>query len=168
MTTLSKPAVLFICTANRFRSPIAEAIFRKLLRDQRIEENWTVGSAGSWTENGLPPIPSAAWMLENLGLDLSQHHSRQVSREIMAQYDLILVMEKGQKEALQIEYPETNKKLFMLTELTKGPVYDIPDPNRETEETCLDIAKEIIELITNSFQEICLLAKSSQEKSNSL
>lgn len=152
----NKPSVLFVCTANRFRSPIAEAVFRKLLQEQGIEKNWIVGSAGSWTEDGLSPIPSNKWSLEHLGLDLSMHHSRSVSRELIAQYDLILVMEKGQKEALLIEYPEMSKKIFMLTELSKGPVYDIRDPIREPEETCFDVAQEIIRLITNSFQEICL------------
>jgi len=156
MTKQNKPSLLFVCAANRFRSPIAEAEFRKLLSEQGIEQNWNVGSAGTWTEDGLLPIPSAEWSQEYLGLDLANHHSRCVNRELIAQYDLILVMEKGQKEALQIEYPELSRRIFMLTELSKGPVHDIPDPIRETEETCLEVAQELILLITNSFAEICL------------
>ena len=156
MTKQNKPSLLFVCTANRFRSPIAEAVFRKLLSEQGIEQNWNVGSAGTWTEDGLLPIPSAEWSLEHLGLDLANHQSRCINRELIAHYDLILVMEKGQKEALQIEYSELSKRIFMLTELSKGPVHDIPDPIRETEETFLDVAQELIRLITNSFSEICL------------
>jgi protein-tyrosine phosphatase len=166
MPTQDKPSVLFVCTANRFRSPIVEAAFRKLLQERGIENNWIVGSAGSWTKDGLPPIPSAAWMLEHFGLDLSMHHSRSVSRKLLAQYHLVLVMEKNQKEALQIEFPEFSHKVFMLTEVCNGPVYDIPDPVAQSEEMCLSVAQEIIHLIENCFQEICLRASTCIKSSD--
>ena len=165
MSTQDKPSVLFVCTANRFRSPIAEAIFRKLLRERGIEKDWLVGSAGSWAKDGLSPVPSAAWMLDHLGLDLSIHQSRSVSRELVAQYHLVLVMEKNQKEALQIEFPELNQRVFMLTEICCGPVVDIPDPVSQPEEVCLSVAWEIIHLIENCFQEIILRASTDQTTS---
>lgn len=153
-----KRSVLFVCTANRFRSPLAEAVFRKLLREHGIDMNWDVGSAGSWTEGGLPPIPSAAWFRDQLGLDLSQHRSRSVSRELMTKYHLILVMEKGHKEALRVEFPEMSRKVWMLTELCDSPGYDIPDPATQPEETYLGVAREITALIEKCFPEICRLA----------
>lgn len=161
MPTQDKPSVLFVCTANRFRSPIGEAAFRKLLRERGIENNWVVGSAGSWAKDGLSPIPSAEWMLEHLGLDLSKHHSRSISQGLIAQYHLVLVMEKNQKEALQFEFPELSHKVFMLTEVCNGPVVDIPDPVSQPEEICLSVAWEIIHLIENCFQEICLRASTA-------
>jgi protein-tyrosine phosphatase len=151
-------SLIFVCTANRFRSPIAAALFIKLLKEKGIEKNWLVGSAGSWTKDGLPVIPSPQWIIDHLGLDLSVHHSRVITRELIDQYDLILVMEKGQKEALQIEYPEISKRIFLLTELSRGPVYDIPDPICEKEETFLDVANEMNQLLENNFQEICIQA----------
>ena len=168
MTMQNKPSVLFVCTANRFRSPIAEAIFRKLLRERGIEKNWIVGSAGSWTKDGLSPIYSADWMLDHLGLDLSTHLSRSISRELIAQYNLVLVMENNQKEALQIEFTELSHKVLMLTELCNGPIYDIPDPVSQSEEICLSVAWEIIYLIENCFQEICLRASPINETSGDI
>jgi protein-tyrosine phosphatase len=168
MPIQSQPSVLFVCTANRFRSPIAEAAFRKLLRKRGIETNWIVGSAGCWTIDGLSPAPTAAWMLEHLGLDLSNHHSRSVSRELIAQYQLVLVMEKNQKEALQIEFPEMSHKVFMMTEICGGLVVDIPDPVSQPEEMCLSVAWEIIHLIENCFQEICQRASTFKQKSDGL
>jgi len=154
----NKPSVLFVCTANRFRSPIAEAAFRNLLQKRGIENNWTVGSAGNWAENGLSPIYSAAWMQVHFGIDLSKHRSRLIDRGLLMQYNLVLVMEKNQKEALQIEFPEMSQKVFMLTGLCDGPVYDIMDPFGQSEEVCLSVAREIINLIENCVDNICLRA----------
>jgi protein-tyrosine phosphatase len=95
-----KNSELFICQENRFRSPSAEAFFRQLLQKKGIADNWMVGSAGSWTKNGLSPIPSVKWLQENLGLDLSKHQSRLISQDLLVQSDLIILMEKNQKEAL--------------------------------------------------------------------
>lgn len=157
------PNVLFICDANRFRSPIAEALFLKVLRRQNIEKNWRVGSAGIWTQAGLPPVPSADWIHEHLGLDVSTHKSKPVSQELLTHYNLVLVMVNSQKEALLIEFPEMSGKLFMLTELSNGPVYDIPDPIYEPDETYLSVAQEINRLIEDCFQEICLRASRIQK-----
>lgn len=126
-----------------------------------------MGSAGTWAEDGLPPFPSAAWMMEKLGLDLSAHYSRSISRELIAQYQLVLVMEKNQKEALQNEFPESSHKVFMLTEVYDGFAVDIPDPVFGPEEMRLSVAREIIQLIENGFQEICLRASTIEKTSDS-
>jgi protein-tyrosine phosphatase len=162
----NKFSVLFVCTANRFRSPIAEAAFRKIIQERGFENDWVVGSAGCWTEDGLPPFPSAAWMLEHLGLDLSGHRSRSITRELIAQHQLVLVMEKNQKEALQFEFPELSQKILMLTDACNRPVYDIPDPVSQTEEMGLSVAWEIIHLIDNCFQDICLRVTTKQAASD--
>ena len=148
-------SVLFVCTANRFRSPIAESVFRELLIKQKIEKQWEVGSAGTWAQTGFPTVPSIEWMRENLGLDVSGHQSKPISKEMVTNYDLVLVMEANQKEALIVEFPEENRKIFMLTELSDSPVYDIPDPVTQTDEDYLSVAKEIVKLVEKNFQEIC-------------
>lgn len=147
-------SVLFICTANRFRSPIAEAYFKKLLQEQKIESQWKVGSAGTWTQAGYPVLPSDMWIKENLGLDLSKHRSISVNKKLLSEFNLVLVMESNQKEAMTIEFPDASQKIFMLTELTGGPVYDIPDPVMRTDEDYLNIAIEIGKIINKSFQKI--------------
>ncbi|RPJ38045.1 MAG: low molecular weight phosphatase family protein, partial [Chloroflexi bacterium] len=69
------PSVLFVCMANRFRSPLAAAIFRKSLEEKGLAGSWQVGSAGTWATPGQPVIPSVLAAARELGLDLSGHRA---------------------------------------------------------------------------------------------
>lgn len=155
------PTVLFVCTGNRFRSPIAAATFQKKLNDEGME-GWQVGSAGTWTESGLSALPSAKWGLTHLGIDLSEHRSRPVSRALLADCDLILVMERNQKEALGIDFPEIRSRLFLLSEFSGEPWYDIPDPVKSEDQSpaaFLESAQELMKLVQECFRAICSQAE---------
>ena len=53
------PTLLFVCTANRFRSPLAAAYAARQLRDAGLPADWQAASAGTWTPAGLPAHPKA-------------------------------------------------------------------------------------------------------------
>lgn len=148
------PAVLFVCTANRFRSPIAAAAFQKKLRDEGIE-GWQVGSAGTWTDSGLPPAREAVLAARQLGLSLDGHASSPVNEALLSRYDLILVMEMGHKEALESEFPAVKKRVFLLSEVVDGILYDIPDPASSVESSPQEIATEMCDLVWKGFRSIC-------------
>jgi protein-tyrosine phosphatase len=148
------PSVLFVCTANRFRSPLAAAWFQKCLEGQADARNWSVGSAGTWAEAGQTVIPSARWMAEHFGLDLSSHRSRRVDREVLRQSDLVLVMENSHREGLLVEFPENAGHIFLLAQMAGGVAYDVPDPGIVPDETFLDIAREVTSLLDRGFQKI--------------
>jgi protein-tyrosine phosphatase len=152
------PSILFVCTANRFRSPLAEAIFQAELTKRGLQTDWQVGSAGTWTKDGLPAMPEAISAARELGLDLTFHRSRPVSAELLRQCDLVFVMESGQKEALIIEFSAIIENVFLLTEGVGGVAYDIPDPFF-TDESPVSIAKELIGLFHNGFEKIVQLAE---------
>lgn len=152
------PSVLFICTANRFRSPIACAWFKRQLQQERGEQEWHVSSAGTWAEPGLAVFPSAHWVKRNFGINLEAHKSIRVNRQILEQYDLILVMENGHREALQIEFPDLRERIFMLTKVITGIAYDIQDPGVSHRETFLDVAQKLTILIDEGLEAICFLA----------
>lgn len=152
------PSVLFVCTANRFRSPIAAALFNKHLLKNGSTYEWQVGSAGTWAEPGLLVAPSARWILDNLGLDLQAHRARRVDRELLASQDLILVMENSHREALQVEFPEMKDRIYLLTNATIGMAYDVPDPGVAPGDTFLSIGRELSELMEKGFQKIYMLA----------
>jgi protein-tyrosine-phosphatase len=83
--------VLFLCTGNSCRSPMAEGILKKMLRENEVE-NFEVGSAGISTLNGVPASLFAMEVSRARNVDLSQHRSRQLNRQILKKADLILAM----------------------------------------------------------------------------
>jgi protein-tyrosine-phosphatase len=83
--------LLFVCTGNTCRSPLAEAIARRLIRDRAIAE-MTVGSAGISAWPGGPASDGALLVALEHGIDLSDQRARQLTAEIVAHADLILTM----------------------------------------------------------------------------
>lgn len=152
-----KRSILFVCTANRYRSPFAEFVFRKKLLDTGI--TWYISSAGTWTENNLPAIPDAVQKAKALGLDLSEHRSIEVTETLLLEHDLVLVMEKGHKEALWAEFPVARQRIFLLAEVVDGVAYDIPDPARFRAESEM-IMNDLHGLIERGYEKILQKATS--------
>lgn len=148
--------ILFVCTANRYRSPIAAACFKDELIRRKLGENWSVLSAGTWTTDGLPAMPEAIQRAKQVGLDLKEHRSKAISGEMLQEADLVLVMESGQKEALQVEFPFYREKILLLSEAAEGIPYNIPDPVENPSN--VEVASEICKLVRTGFDKIYALA----------
>jgi protein-tyrosine phosphatase len=144
--------ILFVCTANRYRSPIAEACFKWQLAKHADCGKWEVLSAGTWAEDGLPPILDAIVDAKRLNLNIQGHRSRMITKELMESSSLILVMEHGQKEALRQEFPTHREKILLLSEVARDIPYDIPDPVMDP--SVGDVAGEICKLIKEGFEKI--------------
>lgn len=151
------PSVLFICTANRFRSPLAAALLTKALEDMGISRDWRVGSAGTWANPGEPALARVVPVAQRFGIDLSAHSSRRVSGRLLHEYDLILVMQSGQREALLTEFPEVRERLYLLSDVVERRSYDIPD-SLESQEGILEVSQELQDLIRRGRDYICVLA----------
>jgi protein-tyrosine phosphatase len=148
-------SLLFVCTANQFRSPIAAACFSKKMIELDWKNKWTVSSAGVWTTDGKPALPEAEQVALKLGLSLEGHQSTAVNPALISVNDLILVMEKGQKEALQNEFSVFRSRIFLLSEVADNSSYDIQDPIAEGFDRCLEVGTQIHHLIDKGFYRIC-------------
>ena len=83
--------LLFVCTGNTCRSPIAEALARRLAGERNLSET-TVGSAGTAAWDGAPASDGALLVAMERGMDLSAHRARLLTRELVSGSDLILAM----------------------------------------------------------------------------
>jgi protein-tyrosine-phosphatase len=151
------PSILFVCTANRFRSPIAAAILKQALHELGMGESWEIDSAGTWAETGQPVLTSIAEAATHMGLELSGHRSRRVCSSLLERYDLILVMQSSQKEALLSEFPSLEERIYLLSHVVERGSYDIPDALGSTQEL-LEVIAELRSLIRRGTQSMCVLA----------
>ena len=121
------PNILFVCTANICRSPVAEALFADWLRRRAVPGDWQVSSAGTWADDGYPAAQHSRDILAEQGLDLSLHRARRVDVGMLAQADLVLCLTNAHREALQAEFPQFASRLALLSAMA-GVAYDIADP----------------------------------------
>ena len=159
------PALLFVCTANLFRSPVSAALFTYLLNDRGVVEGWTVESAGTLATDGLPISRLAQEMMTERAIDVSAHRSRQVTQEILERSDLVLTMEEGQWEGLRWEFRPLAKRVFMLSQMV-GASYDVRDPDQASLSSARATVREIESLLTRGFGRIQQTALSGASKAS--
>lgn len=157
------PAVLFVCTANICRSPLAEVLFRDQLAQRGLDgAQWRVESAGTWGEDGFPASRNSCKVAQQYGLDLSQHRSRIVDADLLSQFDLILVMESGHKEALTVEFPMLAERIFLLSEMA-GQIQNVEDPYGGPLSEYQATAEEMLAWIDQGWERIQRLAQAETE-----
>jgi len=145
--------ILFVCTGNVCRSPMAAGLFRAHAQ-RNGDGDWLVAeSAGTWAWAGDAASANAIATMAERGIDLSNHRARAITKEMMARAAVVLVMERGHLEALAVEFPEHRRKIHLMSELG-GRVFDIADPFRGTLAEYQDCAQELQDLIETGYEKI--------------
>jgi glycine hydroxymethyltransferase len=119
--------VVFVCTGNVCRSPMAEALFRDLTKTQA---GFISSSAGIGAADNQPPSAHSITAMRELGIDISDLRSRMISPAMVADADLILAMTFGHHDVLQMLFPEAADKIFLLREFEEAAdgELEIDDP----------------------------------------
>jgi protein-tyrosine phosphatase len=155
------PSILFVCTANLYRSPLAAAFFSSKLQADQEADHWIVESAGTWTIPGQRVPVDLLKAAGGRGIDLKNHLTRQLDHDLLGRHHLVVVMEKGHREALQIEFPFIQEKVHLLSEMVDQLEYDIPDPVKSRLEMHVFVTA-IFELIDRAYPNICQFAQAPQ------
>jgi protein-tyrosine-phosphatase len=116
--------LLFVCTANICRSPMADALARRYAE----ERGWAVEvqSAGTHALEGQPAAANAVKAVREVGGDLSAHRSQPMSDDLVAWADRILVMEMRHAADIRGRFPASDEKVQLLG--TFGGLVEIGDP----------------------------------------
>jgi len=120
--------ILFVCTGNICRSPMAEGLFRKAVAGR---PDFRVVSAGLGAPNGQPPSAHAVQAMKELGLDISSIRSRPLTAELVQDAAYIFGMTRGHVDAITLMYPQAADKAFLLREFDEtleAFEKDISDP----------------------------------------
>jgi protein-tyrosine-phosphatase len=152
------PRILFVCTANICRSPVAEALFADWLRRHNMPAEWLAASAGTWADTGTPAAAYSREVLNERGLDLSAHRARRIDAEMLADANLVLCMTRAHCEALQVEFPQFSERIKPLS-IMAGPAYDIDDPYGGPRSGYEAMVAELDDLIERGAQRILVAAQ---------
>lgn len=143
---LSSLMLVFVCTGNTCRSPMAEVLMRKRIADrlacspEQLEERgvWIL-SAGVAAMSGGRASPEADTAVANWGMRLIHHESQPVSERMIRFADLILAMTRGHRDAILSQWPDATGRVHLLTR-GKG---DVSDPIGGPEELYQRCAEQI-------------------------
>ncbi|SFL17590.1 low molecular weight protein arginine phosphatase [Halanaerobium salsuginis] len=137
--------LLFVCTGNTCRSPMAEYLLREITADSS-NQSLEISSAGISAISGSEANEKAAAVMAELGIDLSEHRSRNINEIELSQEDLILTMTRKHSRALILNHPDLADKIFTLKEFANDDHQiekDIQDPFGLSEEKYRSTREEI-------------------------
>ena len=162
--------VLFICTGNICRSPMAEGLFRDLVKKNSSE--FVIQSAGVGAQNDLPPSENSVRAMHDIDIDITGQVSQMVTAELVKESHMIIGMTQGHSDMINLMFPEASEKTFILREFDQSiPVSerDISDPiggSYEVYLDCRDQIKEGIISLLNSIKQNKEMASGQSIQSN--
>ena len=164
MVPSSARSLVFVCWGNIMRSAMAEFLMRRALRNAGLAEQVQIKSAGLHATPGHEAHPWAQAASEKLGISLSQHHAKLLTREMVEAADCIFAMDFQNKAELLNLYPAFREKVYMLSAYAEGPgrYREIPDPYHGDLEATLLCGQQLQTCICNLTKSLFPASASNQ------
>ena len=142
--------LIFVCTGNTCRSPMAEGLLRNLLGADR---GWGISSAGICAGDGAPASPNAVEALREKGIDIASHRAQRLTAELVKGADLLVTMTRGHRDAVLALDPQSADKVFLLKSFGIAQcAADIYDPVGES----LDVYRRVRDEIDAALPDLIL------------
>jgi len=142
--------ILFVCTGNTCRSPMAEGLLKDMAEKRGLKLEVT--SAGVFAFDGQEVSKEAVEVMKEENIDIAKHRARIIHRDMVESANLILTMSKSHKRELLRKYDFIKDKIYTLKEYAYGREEDILDPfgrgvkaYKKAKEEIKEALKEIIE-----------------------
>lgn len=147
--------IIFVCTGNICRSPMAMAYLRKKVLDNKLEDKIEVVSAGTNAIDGDKATVYAIQVMENRGVDLSSHRATNIRNIGIESADYIIAMTIEHKDKIIQNYPTVKYKVYLLKEYLPNTSYlNVDDPwglDLNVYEHC---SNEIVDCVDNLYEEL--------------
>jgi protein-tyrosine phosphatase len=130
MSSSPKTAVLFICLGNICRSPLAEGIFRHVVNECGMAEQFLIDSAATGTWHiGNPPDSRAIAVAGEHGLDISTQRCRRIVEDDFHRFDIIFCMDHANLANVLAMRPSRSKaRIELFLQYALGKDQPVPDP----------------------------------------
>lgn len=157
------PIILFVCSGNYCRSPLAEGIARLRLKQAGYSEQIMARSAGTLAEyKGQPPAPMILAVLREVGADGQHNPPHQITSEEIEQADLILGVAQEHLDWIAQHYPEAIPRTFLVSDLI-GERWDVLDPGVQELIPLRQCRDTIDRVITQGLPEMIKRARNRRE-----
>jgi protein-tyrosine-phosphatase len=145
--------ILFVCTGNLCRSPMAAGLLRWRLAEEGLDSSHPVMSAGVWAADGQPASQNAIAVMAERGIDITDHIAHTITANDVAEAELILVMGQEHAQMIRNTWPQYAWKIYRLSEMA-GKRQDIQDPYGGSIEEYRACADTISDYISRGFRHI--------------
>jgi len=134
--------ILFVCTGNTCRSPMAVGIMKDLIKKEKLNIE-DVKSAGLIAREGMPVSENSVKALEKFGIDISKYKASVIKEEDLEEADIILTMTSDHEDMILQAMPKYSQKVFTLSDYVDDSREDISDPYGGSQKE-YDITADII------------------------
>ena len=149
--------IMFVCTGNICRSPMAHYYMQKKVKDLGIENNFLISSCGTYAITGEKVTQNAIIAMADYDVSLENHRATDINDIDIENYDYIITLTTNHKEHIKYYYPKLANKIYTLKEFANPNIVykDIDDPwglNLTVYKSCAQEIVESVDILINKLK----------------